>query len=232
MLPNRYPSDARGIRLDLSAVRLNEKDEGFWNLTTTLIQRSLSWYLEAGLGSGGEVINHLSIFALAQIPLLIYFGKQLGDMFSADVYQRHRSTNDWRWQEDYDESFKYVVSRPSMNTWSATEVAVNLSLSGRVCAGEIEQVLGQKIPIYTVAAPRPHRDFLHSRKQLDLFRDEWYKLLAEIREVYGQVCTVHLFPAIPISVAVEIGRSLLPHVDPLLTIYNKKRSGFYRTIEV
>jgi hypothetical protein len=232
VLPDRYPSDARGIRLDLSATGLNENDNSYWDAARTHIDRNLSWYLQGGLGPTGEVINHLSVFALAPIPILIYFGRRLGDIVSADVYQRHRSTNSWKWEEELEASFEHIVSYPEGDVSSAQEIAINLSLSGNIDVTEIEEVVGKRVPIYKITIQRPHRNYLHSRKQLDLFREEWYRLLAHIRDVHGQLCTVHLFPAVPNSVAVEIGRSVLPNVDPRLTIYNKGQVSFYRTIEV
>src|SRR5438874_10938819 len=42
-------------------------------------------------------INHLSVFALAPIPLLIELGRLLGDIAPADVYQLHREPAGLPW---------------------------------------------------------------------------------------------------------------------------------------
>lgn len=44
VLPDRYPFDARGIRLDLAATGLNENDPNYWDLAMTHIDRGLDWY--------------------------------------------------------------------------------------------------------------------------------------------------------------------------------------------
>jgi hypothetical protein len=230
VLPDRYPADEKGIRIDLAHVEISEDDPEFWGVTVKHIDRSLALYLDSGLGPSGEPLNHLSIFALAPIPALIYLGKQLGDIVSADVYQRHRNTNDWRWNILDEVGFSYIVEQPAEAEVPQSRIALNVSLSGRIRQDEIEKVLGDQVPVYKVTIARPQRDFLQAKEQLELFRNEWYTLLSEIREVHGESCEIHLFPAVPNSVAVEIGRSLLPKSDPGLVVYdhNKKNGGFRR----
>jgi hypothetical protein len=67
---------------------------------------------------------------------------------------------------------------------------------------------------YTVTIPKPHRDYLKSSGQLELFAAEMRVLLRQIREVHGTDCEIHLFPAIPAAVALKLGQLLLPKVDP------------------
>lgn len=230
VLPERYPADERGIRLDLAENEIREDDPEFWNHTAKYVERRLRRCMEDGVGPSGKPLNHLSIFALAPIPALIHFGKQLGDIVSADVYQRHRQTKDWRWQVLDDDRFDYILHRPQLSSTRSSTIALNLSLSGTIQSTEIEKVLGQAMPIYTLTIARPFRDFLRAKEQLELFRNEWYRLLSEIRERHGEECEIHLFPAVPCSVAVEIGRSLLPKSDPYIVVYDndKRRGGFVR----
>ena len=48
----------------------------------------------------------------------------------------------------------------------------------------------------------------------------------DIRATHGPDCTVHLFPALPNSLAVEVGRVLLPKADPAIRVYDRNVSGF------
>lgn len=234
VLPKWYPADDKGIRFDLADVPVNENDPEFWSLMQKYIERGLKGYLEGGLSPTGIPINHLSIFALAPIPVLIYLGKQLGDIVSADVYQRHRGTGDWQWQELGNPDFSYIIRYPIQDGKSLSpQVALNLSLSGVIHTTEIEAAMGYQVPIYTITIEQPYREFLKAKEQLELFRDEWYKLLSKIRADHGEDCQIHLFPAVPNSVAIEIGRALLPKCDPLLVVYDQnKKCGFQRTITV
>lgn len=45
-------------------------------------------------------IEHLSVFAIARLPLAIYLGAQLDDAVATDSYQRHRATDSWIWPDD------------------------------------------------------------------------------------------------------------------------------------
>jgi len=234
VLPERYPADEKGIRLDLTDNEIDEKDPEFWEQTAKYIDRSLGRYLDGNRGPTGIPINHLSVFALAPIPALIYFGKRLGDIVSAEVYQRQRSTKDWRWRTLDDACFDYKIVYPPSPTAAASRVALNLSLSDTVHAADIEAVLGQGIPTYTMTIAHPRRDFLRAKEQLELFQNEWHTLLASIRATYGQRYDIHLFAAVPNSIAVEIGRSLLPKSDPYVVVYDyhREHGGFRHALIV
>ena len=44
------------------------------------------------------MIRHISLFAAARIPLLVYLGSKLDDKIPIDLYQKHRGGNeDWHW---------------------------------------------------------------------------------------------------------------------------------------
>ncbi|MCW5854077.1 MAG: SAVED domain-containing protein [Anaerolineae bacterium] len=234
VLPERYPADECGIRLDLAGNEVSESDPEFWSQTAKYVERHLQRYLAAGVGPTGKRLNHLSIFALAPIPVLIHFGRQLGDVLAADVYQYHRATSDWRWKPLDNQDFDYVVRRPRPDDRLTSRIAVNLSLSGRIHPGEIEKAVGQALPTYVMTIAHPRRDFLCAAEQLELFRNEWYKLVAEIRDAHGPDCEIHLFPAVPCSVAVEMGRALLPKTDPHFVVYDndKQRGGFDRCLDL
>lgn len=232
IFPERYPATEAGIRIDFTHVLVNEQDSEYWQTILKYIDRMLALHLTEDVGPSGKPLNHLSVFALAPMPVLIYFGKQLGDIVSADVYQRHRDTGDWRWKGLNEEQFDYIIHPPLEANAKSDAVAVNLSLSGSVKQTEIDRAMARSVPTYTVRIKKPNRNYLKAKEQLELFRNEWYQLLSEIREKHGENCELHLFPAVPVAVAVEIGRSLLPKSDPRLVVYDRNQMGFQRTITV
>lgn len=223
LAPERYPMSDRGIAIDLSDQEMNESDPGFWDWACNQIDRRLGRYIADGKGPSGVDLNHLSVFALAPIPLLIYLGNRLGDTIASDVYQRNRERQDWNWAESDDDSFAYLDSSPALGEIPASEVAVRLCLSGTIPLAELQAVLGDDLPIYTVSIAHPRRDFLRAKEHLELFRALWSRLLANIREVHGGETVIHLFPAIPNSVAVTLGQARLPKVDPVIVVYDHNR---------
>lgn len=224
----RYPASDSGIQIALADLDVNEADPEYWTLVPKLIDRKLEPYLSTLQGPTGHSLNHLSIFGLAPIPALIYLGKRVGDIISAEVFQRQRTPKDWKWQPLNDVGFNYTVIRPDVSEGRAPRVAVNLSLSGKIHPTELERALGEELPTYTMTIAQPRPGFLTAKEQLELFRNEWRQLVTLIRARHGEECEVHLFPAVPNSVAIEIGRVLLPKVDPRLVIYDcdQERSGF------
>jgi hypothetical protein len=65
----------------------------------------------------------------------------------------------------------------------------------------------------------------------------WRRLLClkfdEIKAVCGSNTEIHLFPALPVSAAIETGRVWMPKADLPLVIWDENRShgGFLRTID-
>ena len=221
ILPERYPSTNTGIHLNLAEDALRDDDDEFWALASKNISRQVKVRLERG--PNGKPISHLSIFALAPIPCLIHLGKEVGDIVSADVYQRQRGTGDWTWKTLEDEDFQYQVVKPEENEGGHARIALNLSLSGTIQQEAIRAVMDEPYDTYTLTIRQPRRTFLKSQEQLELFSNTFRELLSEIREAHGEHTEIHLFPAIPNSVAVQIGRLLLPKADPPLHIYDYHR---------
>lgn len=221
IMPERYPATARGIRIDLNEVGVGPNDDGYWDLAAKLIKKKAAAVHEREDSNGLE-INHLSIFGLAQIPLLIYFGRAVGDIVPADVYHRHRSPADWKWRPMSSQGFNYTLITPEL-TDGGCSVAVILSLSGRIHQEEVERVLGEALPTYELTIANPSRDYLQAQEQLELFTREWRELMTRIRASHGPDCEVHLFPAVPAAVAVEMGRALLPAADPIMHLYNLEK---------
>jgi hypothetical protein len=168
-----------------------------------------------------EAIAHLSIFALASIPLLIHLGYEIGEAIPSEIYQGHRDTQSWAWQSPSGQDPRYIIDAPEdLNACDTKAVVLNLSLSGVIQPQEIDRVMTAPYSTYTVTIPKPHRDYLKSREQLKVFAAELRVLLRQIREVHGTDCEIHLFSAIPAAVALKLGQLLLPKVDPPIHIYD------------
>ena len=65
-------------------------------------------------------------------------------------------------------------------------------------------------------------------------RWEWRALLTRIKRDHSPDCSISLFPAVPISVAVQLGRVLLPKADPVIRVYDYRRDdgGFRYALTV
>lgn len=88
--------------------------------------------------------------------------------------------------------------------------------------------------VYKITILKPDRDYLKSKEQLESFKAEMRSLLRQIRETHGAKCEIHLFPAIPASVAVSLGQLLLPKSDPPIHVYehNNQNKGFQYALTI
>jgi hypothetical protein len=108
-----------------------------------------------------------------------------------------------------------------------------LSLSASITSDRIESVLGPGVSIWTVTIPKPHNDFVKSREQLASFRSLVRPLLDQIKALHGQNTPLHIFPAAPLSIAVELGRVRMPKADMPWRIYDQvAERGFVPALSI
>jgi hypothetical protein len=218
MLPERFPAESRAIELSLKNSSFQDSDTNFWRIEKENLTRLFNLNVKTRLAA--NEVKHFSVFALAPIPLLIELGRLLSDIPAADVYQLHREPPDWKWQKHQD-GFKYTVIEP--DNFKGSPV-LNLSLSATINNARISQILNEPHSIWTMTIKHPNNDFLKSRRQLQMFRTEFRKLFDRIKAKHGESAVICLFPAVPVSVAVEIGRVWMPKADLPIRLYEQNRN--------
>lgn len=226
----RFPSDERGILMDFTN-KQGTGNKSYWRE----FAKEISADLQRALAPGNDRrrVEHLSVFAIAPMPLLIHLGNRIGGSTPVEIYQKHRNTDDWKWKkEPKRNNFRYFVRARNVNKRSR-KVAVILSLSGKIHPAEVDTVL-PNAPNYEITIKKPSRDFLQHRSQLSEFARVYRELLARIRGLHGGNCEISLFPAVPVSVAVTCGHELLPKADPRVTVYDRdsEHKGFVPTLTI
>ncbi|RYE15555.1 MAG: SAVED domain-containing protein, partial [Sphingobacteriaceae bacterium] len=88
--------------------------------------------------------------------------------------------------------------------------------------------------IWEITHINPGNDFLRSKELLGKFRSIMRKAFDQIKQVHGQNNLLHVFPAMPVSTAVELGRVRMPKADLPMIIYdqNNKHKAFISTINL
>jgi hypothetical protein len=226
----RYPVAIPGHIIDVTGIEAEGK--AFLDAAAETIKRRV----EIICASGTEIheSRHISLFALAPIPLLVYLGRELGNKVAIDVFQRHRDTEDWAWKES-STPIRYRVEK-RLDGNERTKVALVLSLSGRVHLQSLPREIDHRFTVYelTLDGTEPTPTYLRLREDLQRFGHSYQALLRQILRDHGQIKELHLFPAIPAPVAVLCGREVLPKVDPTLLVYDydKRNNGFNLAMEV
>ena len=174
--------------------------------------------------------DHYSIFAIAPQPLLIKFGVLLNDLNNVKVYQKHREPFTWEWQT-IPSDIEYILHEPIEKRKVPVLI---LSLSATITHDRIQKVLGENTSIWEITInSTPYNDFLKTERLLTDFRRIVRHTFDKIKSHHG--CTeLHIFPAMPVSASVELGRVWMPKVDMPMVIYdaNKVKNDFYKTITI
>jgi hypothetical protein len=222
MLPDRYPIDGGWVDLDLVTLDLPDHEPEYWrthirNLRTAFAEKV------RGRMERGE-IRRLTVFGLAPIPLLIELGRQISDISTAEVRQLLRNPKGWKWDLASPPA-QFSVAQPSSQ---GRQVALKLEVSAAIADDRVTTVLGADVAIWTIAATTAHNDIIRCPDDVAGFARIFRTTLDAIKNAHGENTTIHLFPAVPVSAAVEAGRSWQPKAHPTLRIYdqNRKLGGF------
>ena len=231
----KYPTDEKGINITKNNFD-GHNDLAYWQAFAGDIQRKVKRSFDEGIDE--NKVKHLSVFAIGPMPLLMFLGKCIGDTVPADLYQSHRNIDDtnqtWSWpKEKQNTEMRYIVNRPCINKDSGN-VAIVLSLSGKIRRGRYEKLTSEKFSVYEITIEEPSIHFLKSRKQLKDFSLKYRKLLNNIQATHGDSCQISIIPAVPAPIAVECGRVLLPKSDPEIFAYeyDDSQDRFRRVLKI
>lgn len=197
LLP-RYPADEHSYVCDLNDLGSQICRPGVIDVAASALGESIDELRRVQQRDA----KHLSVFALAPIPLLVFLGRKLGDTDALDAYQRHRTTSSWAWPEEEKPEDFYKLLVPES---SDTEAVVALSISGQIDMSLVAPIAPSSAAVYEIRARRRSVDFLKSRARLDAFASQCRELMRALHE--RAVTRVHVFAAVPSPAAVEFGRS-------------------------
>lgn len=189
MFPRRYPAETQAIELSISGSDGTERDTEFWDAEVKDLKRKFDRKVQDRLANGE--IEHMSVFALAPMPLLIKLGTLLTDIRDVDVYQFHRDPKGWIWPAEI-KTIKLQVEKPKSCDGPP---ALVIALSATVDDSRIQQVLGKDVPIWRVTIPKPTQECIRSRADLAAFCAAVRPLLNEIKTAHGQDAVLSVFPA-------------------------------------
>ena len=229
VFPNRYPVNENPILLSMKCSH-EDKFPEFWSTESMHLLRAFNEKI-LPIIEGGNIV-HFSIFALAPIPLLIQLGALFTDKISVDVYQPIREPKTWRWQQEQN-GFEFIINEPKD---FEGKPALVFSLSDKIFSDRITSVADENLSIWevTVGDQYRHNDFIKSPTQLSQFRSIMRNLMGDIKEKHGQKTPLMIFPAMPVSCSIELGRIRMPKADMPWHIFdqNNKAGQFIKTISL
>jgi hypothetical protein len=227
MFPTWYPAHERPVDLSMRSED-DDSTQQYWQTESRNLQKSFDRQIRDRIEAGDT--QHFSIFAFAPQPLLIQLGAMFTDKIDAVVYQLHREPRSWQWQP-HPEGFAFKIVEPKDK--SGTPVLA-FSVSAQIALDRISAVLKEKLSVWEVTLTDPNNDLLRSEAQLSMFRSAARKVLVEIHAAHAGAEDLKIFPAMPLSCAVEFGRIRSPKADLPWAIFdqNNKHRRFIPALTI
>src|SRR5262249_4455191 len=138
----------------------------YWEEAERRILAVINGPLRAGIER--NEVQHLSVFGLARIPLLVLLGYHLDDKIPVDLYQKHRDSDEsWSWDPSAETS-AFEITRLDGDP---EKLVLVCSLSGTIAPGDLPPAITENATIYTIlpTGQAPNRNILRSRASLDAF---------------------------------------------------------------
>jgi hypothetical protein len=212
------------IEIDLRSVA-GEATAGpaYFQSATAIVDEVVDHRLKDGIRR--DQLQHLSVFAFARLPLLVYLGSKLDDNVPTDIYQRHRLTERWEWPEE-DGAVEFSMSVPDSDD-SGDEAVLVLNVSGSIQLDELPPDV-YHLPVFTLEAPNGRRepDVFLGPGALTAFSVACRRLLSQIEQTHKQVRLLHVFAAMPVSAGVTFGRVFDPAIHPSILMYQRTVGAF------
>lgn len=225
----------REIDLGLKNSNFHVEDIEFWNFEASNLVRTYNLLVLPAIENFMEHGRaNISVFAIAPIPLLVKLGELLSNKQDIDIYQLKKApTLTWEWEITEYET-EYVVNYIQKNK-NPDKIILILSLSGKIRYEETQEALTWRentTVIEMSTKQNPFDDYLRNKRQLEKFVVCYQRLKEEMRGTSQKNTMVHLVGAVPVSIAVEIGRHRNKTVDLLLTIYNYSNGKYEKAIVI
>jgi len=225
-----YPADDKGCVIDLSV--LDDESDAYYAVAMQRIARSVESLYDPGMHT--DPPKHISLFALAPMPLLMFLGRRLSNKTPISLYQRHRDTQSWTWKGS-GQPVQYLFHKVREGT-ASDKVALVLSLSAPLDMERFPSHIDNTFTLYEITLNgQPHTPlFLRQKQDLDAFRSVYHQALAEILRDHGSIPSIDIFPAIPAPIAVLCGFELFPKVSPVLRVFDNdsRRGGWSFILEI
>ena len=228
----RFPLsyDATGIEIDLR--RVPSPDIGsreYYDACRESIDRVFDRQVAPAVEDG--TLRHVSVFALARWPSLVYLGARLGDKLDVDIYQRHRASESWAWP-DHPSEQQFSVETFTEGTPDGDVVLV-LSMSAAVHTHEAPKAL-KNCRLYRITPTdcAPHPDVVDSPAALKSAERALRDILTDIEQHSKTARRLHVLGAAPLSVFVALGRVANREIHPKLILYDRVNDQYLPVMEV
>ncbi len=217
-----------GNIINLSDSKTDEVDnEDLYKFEKENIKRNFLQMVKPQLKK--DKVEKIFLCAIAPQPLLIYLGTLFSDIADVEVQQLQREPlQEWYLSNEKDEKFDVNIVIPKKKH---SKVALNISITADISEERIRNIVGDECDIFKIESNIHGNDIIKSRNQLEKYKNKIREVYEQIKDIYGRQCEIIVFPAMPISIAIETGRCWMKKTHPNLIIYDEKK-GFKKALKV
>ena len=191
---------------------------GFWEAGQQRIDDTMRLARQA-IDSGD--VEHLCVFAIAPIPLLVYLGWHLDDKTPTRIFQKHRDQFvGWSWAGQSEPvDFDVVLAEPDPE---AADVVLICSVSSDVRVDRLPAGIRDAPQVrLQPAGEAPSPTLVSHEETLVRFAVQWRAATSAAEARYPNAGRWHLVASSPVSVSIAMGRSLMRDVQPPVTVYQR-----------
>jgi hypothetical protein len=228
----RYLPDPRGIGQEVDLHRVPQPgDPTYWSTAILQIDDDLERVHKAI--TAGDT-DHVSLFAITLVPLLVAIGNRLDDTVPLDVYEKHRTTQSWSWDPDAP-PVAFVASVPDGVPDDAVEACLIINASGTIHSHELPEHL-RELAVFTVepgGGVPPSTSTFDNHETLVSFTSALVDLFSTIEATSKTIRRLHVFAAVPVSAAVTLGRTLaVDNAAPALAMYHRTGNAYVHVFDL
>ncbi|WP_419919559.1 SAVED domain-containing protein [Candidatus Poriferisocius sp.] len=225
----RFTYDRQGVEIDLR----DFPDESiptdlYYQNCARRIDEQLDRIIRPAIRKGE--IQHISVFAMARLPLLVYFGSRLDDTIDCDIYEPRSEIAPWIWGEKT-KPVEFIWRCNSEPSDTSTEAVLVVNASGTTHTPPTQLA---PLPTYTIepVGETPKVGTVSSRATLMSFERILRDLLGELESSVKNLERLHVLAAAPVSVAITIGRSIGWGIHPNLVTYDLINKTYRFAMEI
>jgi hypothetical protein len=162
------------------------------------------------------------------MALSMQLGAFVGNKVETSTFQWDRTAESWKFRVERQldpQQMTFTEVPPSQGR----ALAVALSFSGQVSLDAVSETI-PGVPVVRFGVPAPTPALVESAEDIRHFRTQFTAFMAEVRN--KGYSSIHAFPAMPLSLAVEFGRQLLPKADPAIQVWDLQEGKWISLLQL
>lgn len=228
LFPNYYPESSTAVEIGMQGHALKDTNSNFWETEDNNLKTSFEYNVKQRIQKSET--KHISLFPFADMPLLVRLGTLFNDIREVRVFQPHRDTNKWRWQDTGDEDIEFKLLEPDDKTKQPILV---FALSTAAIINRVkDKYKGEEVSIWIITCSKPHNDFLKTEAKLREFAAFVRQTLDKLKTASQFYTEIWVHMAMPIACAFMLGHVWMPKADMKLALYDYYNNEENRTITI